>query len=638
MQQRSLVRRAADEFSRGNYLAALELYRKLSDQLGERNFWANIRLCEKKLRGQPTSLSSEASSVKLSTSCLPTGKNSMTAGEVRLFNEALLDALKLGGLSSLQSLLARETSGRPKKLVAVCQLEAAKTLLSEGLVDSAIQLVDSALREDTNMSTLRSAAKVFHDAAMLDQAVEIAREFFKVASNPAASDQRFMSEIHAKKQLVDWVGHKSAARAIPVVKSKVLNVLAFSLPYTSVGYATRSHGLALGIKHAGWDICPYTRPGFPYDSRPELVKGTLAEQDVIDGLTYHRIFDIERRGMSETEYIHASIEHWERVIEIEQPEIVHAASNYVTALPAMIAARRKGIPFVYEIRGFWEVTRSSRDSSFVNTPKYRYMRFFESLVARHADRVITITNAMKEELVACGVSPNNIAIAFNSVDAERFITKPRNQKLAMELGISDADVVIGYIGTLVDYEGLDDLVTASAGLANDGLRFRLLLVGDGTQAESLRQQVQNLGLADKVLFVGRVPHEEVEDYYSLLDIAPFPRKPWEVCEMVSPLKPFEAMALEKAVVVSNTRALSEIVTHGTNGLHFEKGNVADLQKTLSRLVRDSELRQTLGKAAREWILEQRTWDTAGKVCAENYSMALSTCRIRQPSVVLSASN
>jgi glycosyltransferase involved in cell wall biosynthesis len=569
---------------------------------------------------------------------LPAGKNSMTAEEVRLFNEALLQAFKSGGLQSLVSLLTRQTKGSSKKLAAVCQLQAANTLLGEGLVDSAIQLVDSALCEDASMSTLRSAAKIFHDAALLDRALEISNKFLKVASNPAASDQRFIAEIHAKKQLVDWAGQRPIARAIPVVKRKVLNVLAFSLPYTSVGYATRSHGLALGIKHAGWNVCPYTRPGFPYDFKPELVKGTLAEKDEIDGLTYHRVFDIERRGMGETEYIHAAIKHWERVIELEQPEIVHAASNYVTALPVMIAARRKGVPFVYEIRGFWEVTRSSRDSSFVNTPKYRYMRFFESLVARHADRVITITNAMKEELVTCGVPANNIAIAFNSVDAERFITKPRNQNLAMELGISNEDVVIGYIGTLVDYEGLDDLITACAGLVKDGLQFRLLLVGDGAQSETLRRQVANLGLADRVLFVGRVPHKEVEDYYSLLDIAPFPRKPWEVCEMVSPLKPFEAMALEKAVVVSNTRALSEIVIHGTNGLHFEKGNIADLQQTLSKLVRDNVLRQTLGKAARTWVLEHRTWDTAGKVCTDNYSLALHTCTTCQPSAVLAASN
>jgi glycosyltransferase involved in cell wall biosynthesis len=108
--------------------------------------------------------------------------------------------------------------------------------------------------------------------------------------------------------------------------------------------------------------------------------------------------------------------------------------------------------------------------------------------------------------------------------------------------------------------------------------------------------------------------------------------------MVSPLKPFEAMALEKAVVVSNTRALSEIVIHGTNGLHFEKGNIADLQQTLSKLVRDNVLRQTLGKAARTWVLEHRTWDTAGKVCTDNYSLALHTCTTCQPSAVLAASN
>jgi glycosyltransferase involved in cell wall biosynthesis len=545
------------------------------------------------------------------------------------FRDSLVSALKVGGPKALEALLDSHVKGRTGKFTATSEIQAANVLLSEGHIDAAVSMTNSAIQKEANKSNLRSAAKIFHDAALLDRAVEISKHFLALVKDPSAQDRKLFTEILAKKQLVDWLAQPPVKRTLNTIERKVLNILAFSLPFASVGYATRSHGLAIGIKNAGWDIRPYTRPGFPYDFKPELIPNSVAEADEIDGLIYRRSFQIERRGMSETDYLLAAIGYWEKIIEQERPAIVHAASNYVTALPAMIAARRKGIPFIYEIRGFWEVTRSSRDNTFVNTAKYRYMRFFESLVACGADRVITITNAMKEELASCGVLNDDISIAFNSVDPQRFAVRPRDLELATKLGIPKTDTVIGYIGTLVDYEGLDDLLLACAGLVKSNIKFRLMLVGDGAQAEILRQQVTELGLEGVCHLVGRVPHEEVEAYYSLVDIAPFPRKPWDVCEIVSPLKPFEAMALEKAVVVSNTRALSEIVTHDMNGLHFEKGSVASLQKSLTRLCEDKEYRLRLGRAARKWILEQRTWDTAGQVCVESYKTAIESKSIIQ---------
>jgi glycosyltransferase involved in cell wall biosynthesis len=412
---------------------------------------------------------------------------------------------------------------------------------------------------------------------------------------------------------------------LPAHPTRVLNILAFSLPYTSVGYATRSHGLAIGIKNAGWDIRPYTRPGFPCDFKPELEGQSLPEENEIDGIVYRRIFDSSRKDMNEVDYMHAAIGHYERVLREEEPEIVHAASNYVTALPALIAARRLGVPFIYEVRGFWEVTRSSRDEKFENTPKYRFMQLFEGLTARHADGVITITTAMKEELLERGVAEERIAIAYNSVDPQRFLPRPPHRELAATLGIPEGVPVIGYVGSFVDYEGLDDLVTACARLAADGRDFRLLLVGDGAVFKDLKRQVEVSGLQDKTIMTGRVPFETVEDYYSLIDIAPFPRKPWEICELVSPLKPYEAMALEKAVVVSSTRALKEIVEHERNGLVFAKGDVEDLKMKLDELLGNPAYREGLGKEARAWISQERSWDVAGSQCGLVYTQIKKRC-------------
>jgi glycosyltransferase involved in cell wall biosynthesis len=554
----------------------------------------------------------------LDVASFPVGRNTMTAEEAALFAKKLDGAMKTGGIPALERLVEKQSSGYSQKFGAFCKLQAASSALSHGLVADATRMADCALKKDPEATTVRGAAHVYHDAAMLERANQLVDRLESMQETVGAGDRRFIDEVRGQAQLAAWATEPAAPRSLPVIEGRVLNVLAFSLPYSSVGYATRSHGLAIGIQHAGWDIRPYTRPCFPYDSKPGLEGQTMPEQDEIDGITYRRLFDFDRTGMNEVKYLHAAIACLVRVIEKEQPEVVHAASNYATALPAMIAARRLGVPFVYEMRGFWEVTRSSRDEAFEHTPKYRFMHLFDGLVARHADRVITITTAMKEELLARGVPADKISIAFNSVDPTRFAPRAPNRALADKLGLPDAVPVIGYVGSFVDYEGLDDLITATAGLKQAGRDFRLLLVGDGAEFEAIRAQVQSLALDDKVILTGRVPHEEVEDYYSLVDIAPFPRKPWRVCELVSPLKPFEAMALEKVVVVSSTRALKEIVDHERTGLVFEKGNVDSLREVLDLLIRQPEKRVNLGKTAREWIVRERSWDVAGQAVAKCY--------------------
>ena len=554
----------------------------------------------------------------LSPLLLDTGKTALNEEERQLLDLKLQAAIAQG-TEPLRTFLDAQCNGHAKALRSFCHLRAAQIALDAGEDAEALRLADAVLNEDTNVTTLRAAARVFYNAAQLDRAKELVRLLEKkLGDKIKPNDRKFIGEVLGRAQLANWATLPAQSRSIPAHPKRVLNILAFSLPYTSVGYATRSHGLAIGIKNAGWDIRPYTRPGFPYDFKPELVGQQLPEEDEIDGIVYRRIFDFNRKEMTEVEYMHAAIEHYERIIRQEEPAVVHAASNYVTALPALIAARRLGVPFVYEVRGFWEVTRSSRDEKFENTAKYRFMQLFEALTVRNADHVITITSAMKEELMMRGVPEERISIAYNSVDPRRFIPRPRNLELAAQLHIPENVPVIGYVGSFVDYEGLDDLITACARLKSDGLDFRLLLVGDGAVFEDLKRQVEESGLADKTIMTGRVPHEMVEQYYSLVDIAPFPRKPWQVCELVSPLKPYEAMALQKAVVVSSTRALTEIVTHEHNGLVFAKGDVGDLQEKLERLLRDGAFRDGLGKTARQWVEQERSWDVAGRVCVMAY--------------------
>ena len=422
------------------------------------------------------------------------------------------------------------------------------------------------------------------------------------------------------------VGAPGPSRWEPASR-RVFYVLHNSLPYTSAGYSTRSHGIAKAVRAAGYDVQPLTRPGFPFDVKPEYDAASLPEADEIDGLRYRRLLAFGRkdergRYKLENEYVQRCADLYEALFAAEPPRVVHAASNYVTGLPALIAARRLDIPFLYEARGFWELTRASRDPSFYGTERYDVMARSETVCAQRADMVITLTEAMRELLTQRGVPNDRIVVAHNGVDTDAFRPQPPDEGLRAELGMPRGVPVIGYVGSHVGYEGLDLLMRACATLKARGRDFRLLLVGDGDATEELLALSEQLGLGDKLVAPGRVPHEAVAHYYSLVDVAPFPRRAWPVCEIVSPLKPYEAMAMEKAIVVSSVRALTEIVDHERTGLVFEKEDGASLADALDRLITSSDLRRRLGQAGRAWVMRERTWDAAAGVIADAYERAV----------------
>ena len=417
--------------------------------------------------------------------------------------------------------------------------------------------------------------------------------------------------------------HLSLLRKIPErqdlqiqpLPNRIIYVLHNSLPYSSGGYATRTHGVATGLKEAGADVIALTRPGFPLDIKGNHTRGSIPLQDHVDGIAYHRIPENPIKGQTLIPYMEKSIDLLEQRFREFRPSLVMAASNHRVGLMAMIAARRLGLPFVYEVRGRWEITKASRDNSYVLTEEFEVQELLENETAKAADHVITLNEGMKQTLVRGGVPANNISLVPNSCDATKFQPQPRDHDLAARYGIPANVPVIGYIGTFVDYEGLDDLARAAVELKRRNVAYRLLIVGNenvsSTETGPITRRIQTLlaenGASEWLLMPGRVPYAEVAAHYSLLDIAAFPRKPWPVCELVSPMKPLEAMAMQKTVVVSSVRALRDLIAHDETGLVFTKGNSSALADTLHRLVKDRQLAADLAKRGRDWVLEHRTW-------------------------------
>lgn len=406
-----------------------------------------------------------------------------------------------------------------------------------------------------------------------------------------------------------------AAPRYEAAPGRVFYLLHNSLPYASAGYATRSHGLLRALSET-WDITGVTRLGFPFDAPGHDEVDEVVPTESIDGVRYQRLST--QRGIWQKSPVTGYVEEYARSVvglaEIERPALIHAASNHWNGLTAVESARALGIPSVYEVRGLWEVTRASRNPDWHDSGMYRYIARMEADAARGASQVITITQGLRDELVDRGVDGDTITVVPNGVDTERFVPVDRDTDLAGRLGLL-GKTVIGYVGSVLDYEGLDLLVRAVSRLAAERDDFHLLVVGDGAERERYESLADELGLLGSfVTFTGGVPHAEVERYYSLVDIAPFPRLPLQVCELVSPLKPFEAMAMGKAVIASDVRALAEIVTDGVNGLLHTKGSSDDLVRALRVLLDDPALRQRLGADARAWVVAERDWRTlAGRV-------------------------
>ncbi len=435
----------------------------------------------------------------------------------------------------------------------------------------------------------------------------------------AGGKWRSLQELKAYQRIVRPTARQTASGTV-----RLSYVLHNSLPYVSGGYATRARGIVRGLTSNGIDIAVVTRTGFPQDQGKH--NGPVPETDLLDGISYHRLPGAGINRITLRDYVHQAAAAMQRFFKAQgTTHVLAATSAFTCGLPALIAARRLGLPFFYEVRGFWEITRASREAAFDNSFNFRFRSALEHLVCSEADHVFTLTQPMKDELVARGLAAEKVTLVPNSCDIERFTPRPRDEALAAELGIPSGLPVIGYIGTFVDYEGLDDLAEAAGLLRQRGQDFRLLLVGSenaadstrGALSERIRSIISSHGLDAQVIMPGRVPHDMVERYYSLIDIAPFPRKPWRVCEMVSPMKPLEAMAMEKTVLVSSVQALKDMVRHGETGWVFDKGSVESLADELGTLLADPELRRKLGRQSRNWVAAERTWKHTTRIMADH---------------------
>jgi glycogen synthase len=385
---------------------------------------------------------------------------------------------------------------------------------------------------------------------------------------------------------------------------KVLHVLDRSVPNLS-GYSVRSKYILESQLAIGLEPLAVTSPLFDH---PQAY-------DCINGIDYHRTnfelsgnkaWQVKVPFLRELAIIKVLSKQIERICALAKVEIIHAHSPSLCGLAALAVGKKLNIPVVYEVRAFWEDAAVDLRKFTEGSSKYKVSQYMEGKLFKQADAVIAICQGLHQE-ISQRSGRADIRIMQNGVDIDAFVPLIKNTELWDRYELGDK-ILVGFIGTFFTFEGLELLVRNIKEITKRADKICFMLIGAGVEGARLRAlaKEQRLG-EDKLIFTGKVPHSEVNDYYSLMDILVYPRLSKRITELVTPLKPLEAMAMEKAVLVSDVGGLRELIHDGEDAISFEADNGVDLVDKILRLAQNPQLRLSLGQKARINMCRERNW-------------------------------
>ncbi|MDY0074016.1 MAG: glycosyltransferase, exosortase A system-associated [Thauera sp.] len=380
---------------------------------------------------------------------------------------------------------------------------------------------------------------------------------------------------------------------------RTLHILDHSIPLHS-GYTFRTAALLREQRALGWETFHLTSP---------KQGACSAELEEVDGLRFYRS-RVPPAGpplINEWRQMQATEARLEALARELKPDVLHAHSPVLNAIPALRVGRRLGLPVVYEIRAFWEDAAVDHGTTNEGSLRYRATRALETWALKRVDHAFTICEGLRADIVARGIPASKVTVIPNAVDVDSFqLSGEADPVLRAELGLSDC-TTIGFVGSFYAYEGLDLLLDAFRTLAAERPELRLLLVGGGPQEENLKAQASRLGLAGKIVFTGRVPHSEVSRYYDQIDLLAYPRHSMRLTELVTPLKPLEAMAQGRLFVASDVGGHKELIRDGETGKLFTAGSAAALASAIREMLDHRERWPAMRAAGRHFVEEVRNW-------------------------------
>jgi PEP-CTERM/exosortase A-associated glycosyltransferase len=386
---------------------------------------------------------------------------------------------------------------------------------------------------------------------------------------------------------------------------RILHVLDHSQPHRS-GYAIRSNSILQFQRRIGFEPVVLTSPKHGPSPTP---------REEFDGLAHHRtepatagLDGVQGRVpfLRERRQMRAMQCRIEEVARAERVDLIHAHSPSLNGIPAITAARKLGLPVVYEVRAFWEDAAVDHGTFAEDSFRYRLSRRIETRVFRRADAVTVICEGLRSEVIARGIAAEKVTVIPNGVDLERFSPRSPAPEVLDRYDLRGR-TVLGFLGSFYRYEGLELLLIAFARLLESDPETRLLLVGGGEEEARLRAQAETLGLGNAVVFTGSVPPDQVLDLYSVVNVLVYPRRSMRLTDWVTPLKPLEAMAMGKVVVASDVGGLQELIQDGETGWLFPAGDDQALTRTLRTAIAQKGRWPELGERGRQYVTATRRW-------------------------------
>ncbi len=404
---------------------------------------------------------------------------------------------------------------------------------------------------------------------------------------------------------------------------KILHVFDHSFPIGD-GYSNRSGEIIRFTRGLGWRTVHST----------SAKQGpTTLEKETVNGIEFLRTRSLRAfwaswPALNQWSVVVGLRRRLEEILIAERPVLLHIHSPCLNALAALPLARKYAVPIIYEMRSLWEDGAVDSGSCNEGDLRYRTSRWLETYVCHRVDQVVTICEGLKGDLLGRGLPEARITVVPNSVDISRFgSTEERDQRLAIELGLT-AGKTFGFIGTFFPFEGLEVLMRAIPKISAAEPQARFLIVGDGPDAHRIREMAQRLSLSQSVIFTGRIAHDQVKRYYSLIDVLIYPRVSKRITELVTPLKPLEAMAQGKMVVASDVGGHREMIFPGENGLLFEAGNPDSLFAVCRDLLSRQDTWPGLQANGRNYVRTHRSWENNAMIYDHLYRHALEGPRVK----------
>jgi PEP-CTERM/exosortase A-associated glycosyltransferase len=392
---------------------------------------------------------------------------------------------------------------------------------------------------------------------------------------------------------------------------RVLHVLDHSLPLHS-GYAFRTLAILREQRRLEWETLQLTSP--------KQGATELASEEV-DGWRFFRTPSSAGTGL--LQQMRLTAKRIDEIVIANAPDLIHAHSPVLNALPSLWTGRRHRLPVVYEVRASWEDAAVDHGTTTEGSLRYRASRALETFALRRADAIVTICDGLRRDIVGRGIDPDRVSVVPNAVDTTTFrFGVDADPELRRSLRL-EGSTVLGFAGSFYGYEGLSLLLEATQRLLPQRDDLRVLLVGGGPEEASLRAQAAALGIADRVLFAGRIAHRDVQRYYELIDVLAYPRLATPLTERVTPLKPLEAMAQGRMFVASDVGGQRELIRDGETGVLFKAGSADALARAIETVLQQRQRWPEMLARARRHVEGERTWSRSVANYREAYDRALS---------------